>query len=108
MVAFPAPTLSIFAAALADFAPPTSIFASASAIVVVPSAIFVAGPAIFLMIPAGAGGGGLKLAGFLADVGYGNGVGRFPAHPRFQVPAGPPFRRLRVSALGTARAGTTP
>jgi hypothetical protein len=93
MLANAAPALSIFAAALADFALPISIFApapsvfsSAIAIFSMASAIFLFAPEIFLMIPAGAG---LKSAVFLAEVGYGNGVGAFST--RFPSPGGAAF-----------------
>jgi hypothetical protein len=76
MLADFAPTISIFALAL-------SIFSSAHAIFVMLTAIFLSAPAIFLSATAISA---LKSAGFLAEVGYGNGSGAFPA--AFSSPGG--------------------
>lgn len=81
--AITAPALSFFAALIADFALPISIFApspsifsSAVAIFVMATAICLSAPAIFSLCSARAR---LKSPCFLAEVGYGNGVGAFSA-----------------------------
>lgn len=76
MPAITAPSLSIFTAALADFAVPISIFAPALADMGAVSEIFLSAPAIFLSVSAISA---LKSGGFLAEVENGNGVGTFPS-----------------------------